>query len=30
VAYDTEIARDKMRDVLAGIRQWQPREHSSN
>ncbi len=29
VAYDTEIARDKMRDVLAGIRQWQPREQSS-
>ena len=29
VAYDTEIARDKMRDVLAGIRQWQPKEQSS-
>ncbi|MFJ3055924.1 HigA family addiction module antitoxin [Herbaspirillum sp. NPDC087042] len=29
VAYDMEIARDKMRDVLAGIRQWQPREQSS-
>ncbi len=29
VAYDTEIVRDKMRDVLAGIRQWQAREQSS-
>ncbi|MFX5752126.1 HigA family addiction module antitoxin, partial [Acinetobacter baumannii] len=24
VAYDTEVAREKMRDVLAGIKQWQP------
>jgi hypothetical protein len=28
VAYDTEIAREKMRDVLAGIKQWQPKEPS--
>jgi len=28
VAYDTEVARDRMRDVLAGIRQWQPEEHA--
>jgi len=26
VAYDTEIAREKMRDVLAGIKRWQPQE----
>ncbi|WP_343724082.1 HigA family addiction module antitoxin [Herbaspirillum huttiense] len=28
VAYDTEVAREKMRDVLAGIKQWQPKEPS--
>ncbi|MAF04627.1 MULTISPECIES: HigA family addiction module antitoxin [unclassified Herbaspirillum] len=28
VAYDTEVAREKMRDVLAGIKQWQPRKPS--
>ncbi|NQE48966.1 MULTISPECIES: HigA family addiction module antitoxin [Herbaspirillum] len=26
VAHDTEVAREKMRDVLAGIKQWQPKE----
>lgn len=27
-AYDTEVAREKMRDVLAGIKQWQPQCHA--
>jgi len=27
-AYDTEVARDKMRDVLAGIKRWQPQDHA--
>lgn len=27
-AYDTEVAREKMHDVLAGIKQWQPRCHA--
>ncbi|AON53191.1 HigA family addiction module antitoxin [Herbaspirillum seropedicae] len=26
VVHDTEVAREKMRDVLAGIKQWQPKE----
>lgn len=28
-AYDTEVAREKMRDVLAGIKRWQPQDHTS-
>lgn len=27
VAHDTEVARDKMHDVLAGIKQWKPQEY---
>ncbi|QDD63456.1 addiction module antidote protein, HigA family [Herbaspirillum seropedicae] len=26
VVHDTEVAREKMSDVLAGIKQWQPKE----
>jgi len=26
-AYDIEVVRDKMGDVLAGIKRWQPQDH---
>lgn len=28
VAHDTEVAREKMHDVLAGIKQWNSQEHA--
>jgi len=27
MAYDTEVAKEKMRDVLAGIKQWDAKAH---